>query len=67
MKRRTDGRHAGGRPKLQDAKSITYFSDLLKNYETLTQAELAERYHVSRTTICKHIKIAREVVDSGRV
>ena len=33
----------------------------------LTQAELAERYHVSRTTICKHIKIAREVVDSGRV
>lgn len=67
MKRRTDGRHAGGRPKLQNTKNTTYFSDLLRDYDTQTQAELAQKYNVSRTTICKHLRIAREVLNNGRV
>lgn len=60
--RRTDGKHAGGRPSLQKSKDTAYFKNLLREYDTKTLQELADEYSVSKTTICKHIRIAREVV-----
>ena len=58
--RRTDGVHAGGRPPLYKQKQMTeaaFFTDLLDS----TQTELAEYYRVSRQTICRYLKQAKEV------
>lgn len=59
--RRLDGIHAGGRKSLKVLKSKEWFSELLKKYETATLPELAADYGVSRTTICKYIRYAKEV------
>lgn len=59
--RRSDGIHAGGRKSLKVLKSKEWFSELLKKYETATLPELAADYGVSRTTICKYIRYAKEV------
>lgn len=59
--RRTDGIHAGGRKSLKATKSKEWFSDLLKRYENATLPQLATDYGVSRTTICKYIRYAKEV------
>lgn len=62
--RRTDGVHAGGRPPLYKQKQMTeaaFFTDLLDRYKYSTQTELAEYYRVSRQTICKYLKQAKEM------
>lgn len=70
MKRRTDGIHAGGRPPLYKNKSMTekaFLVELLERYESTTQEELARQYNVSRQTIYRYLKKAKEVTGNGRL
>lgn len=62
--RRTDGIHAGGRPAILETKyQLTRDEMLIKimqDYKDMTQTELARQYGVSRQTICRYLKLARE-------
>lgn len=64
MKRRTDGIHAGGRTPLYKNENMTeraFLVELLERYESTTQEELAKQYNVSRQTIYRYLRKAKEV------
>ena len=70
MKRRTDGIHAGGRTPLYKNENRTeraFLVELLERYESTTQEELAKQYNVSRQTIYRYLRKAKEEVnENGR-
>ena len=49
--------HKPGRP--AEPMSITDARDLLAEYQTKSPRQLAKKYNVSQTTICKRLKKAR--------
>lgn len=67
--RRTDGIHAGGRTPLYKNENMTeraFLVELLERYESTTQEELAKQYNVSRQTIYRYLRRAKEVNENGR-
>lgn len=55
--------HKGGRPPME--RPIVFYTGLLAEYETQTTAQMAKSHGVSRATISRWLKIAREVIADG--
>ena len=68
MKRRIDGIHAVGRTPLYKSEKMTekaFLVELLERYEFTTQEELARQYNVSRQTIYRYLKRAKEATNAS--
>ena len=57
--------HAGGRPKINRPDS--FYQEILSEYETMTINQMASAHSVSRSTIARWLRIARNLVAAKEV